>query len=104
MKHLKNFCRSAILFLMSTALLMACSTPYKQQQAYKEAATKSPALKHLYTTDIYNIYFDKILQKCVMHSISQTDEENGIGVGVGIHIFDCDPKDIRKRAEDVLED
>ncbi len=104
MKSLKNFGGSMILLLMATFLLAACSTPYKQQQAYKEAVSKSPALMHLYTTDIYNIYYDKILRKCVMHSISHEDEGNGIGVGVGIHIFDCKPKKIRKRAEDVLDD
>jgi len=90
-----------VLPLITAVLLIGCATPYKQQQAFKEAVSKSPALEHLYTTDIYNIYYDKVIKKCVMHSISQESSGDGIGLGVGVSEFVCDPEEIRERAENL---
>jgi len=93
-----------VFFMCVLTSQFGCARPYSQQRAYNKYVKSSPALEHLYTTDVYNIYYDTVLQKCVMHSITHlAGNGTGVGVGVGISEFDCDVDEIRKRVKELQQ-
>jgi hypothetical protein len=105
MKRINILLFSIVLISIIALFFIGCSpTLYEQQRKIRDAVSTSSVLEPLYSTDIYTIYYDKILKKCVMHSNYTVDQRNGVGSGIGICEFDCDPEEIKKRTMELSAD
>lgn len=91
--------------LLWLPLLFVCScySPANSQQYFMQATVDEIALKPIYTTTLYTVYFDQALQRCIIHSAHTWGQQGGGGggTGIGVTAFRCDPARISERAKEL---
>ena len=86
---------------LTLVLATACYSPRSSQQFFVRAAAEDPNLELIYQTALYSVFFDRALQRCVVHSAHTWGEQGGGGggTGIGIEAFRCDPRRISARLD-----
>jgi hypothetical protein len=86
------------LTLLFCCALTGCSTLASQQQAIR-SEVRSPNLRPLYSTDLYSVYYDSAVNRCVLHAYVHTAGSSGTGDGVGVSSFECNPDQVSARVK-----
>lgn len=72
--------------------LFHCRTLGASQQKVRTQISNTPNLTLIRQTDLYNVYFDEVIKRCILHSAYFGEGTNAAAAGIGIESFECDPK------------
>lgn len=95
MTHARIFTAVAAL---AFAFVGACA-PFQQSQDFARREVKSPYLRIIHATDAYTVFYDSAIKRCVIYAYVREMAGNGLGVGVGVDSFECDPTQIHGQTQ-----